>query len=242
MPEARGAYARPPRIGRVFVYRWGSTLPVTLIEPDVALTDFALAAECAVFAGWLCRGAADSGPLRRWFIVLFAALCLGSLLGGITHGFFGPAQTDVSRALWIATLASIAIAALACWGIGAHLLLPETYAKRVVALAALLLVVNLATVLFVSQAFAVAIAFYAPAVVFVLVGLVVAYARSGKSHLFPGIIGVVLSLVAAAIQQTHMEAFGLTHNALYHVVQALALLLIFLTARVLGTSSVSAVR
>ena len=202
---------------------------MTLIEPDVALTDFALAVECAIFAGWLLRERAD--PLRRWFIALFSALCLGSLLGGITHGFFGPAQTDMSRALWVGTLLSIAVAALACWGIGAHLLLGAQRARRVVATAAVLFVANVATVLFVNRTFVVAIAFYAPAVVFVLVGLVAAYGRCRAAALLPGIAGVLLSLAAATIQHLQLVAFGLTHNALYHVVQAVGLLLIFVTAR-----------
>ena len=43
----------------------------------------------------------------------------------------------------------------------------------------------------------------------------------------------MLSLIAAVIQQTQtgIVALGLSHNALYHLVQAVGLLLIFLTAR-----------
>jgi hypothetical protein len=43
---------------------------------------------------------------------------------------------------------------------------------------------------------------------------------------------VVLSFVAAAIQltETAVPSLGLSHNALYHLVQAVALLLIFVAA------------
>jgi hypothetical protein len=44
---------------------------------------------------------------------------------------------------------------------------------------------------------------------------------------------VLLSIVAALIQQMQVAALGLSHNALYHVVQAIGLLLIFITARTL---------
>ena len=203
---------------------------MALVEPDVALTDFALAAECALFAGWLQWRRGAWGPLRHWFSALFAALCVGALLGGITHGFFGSAQTDLARALWAATLVSIAVAALACWAIGAHLLAPGYAATRIVGAAAALWVVNVAAVLFVSPHFATAIAFYAPAVLFVLLGLVVAYVRTAKRALLPGIAGVLLSIVAAAVQQMQVAAFGLSHNAPYHVVQAVGLLLMFATA------------
>jgi hypothetical protein len=45
--------------------------------------------------------------------------------------------------------------------------------------------------------------------------------------------GVVLTFVAAGIQQARIDLHPtwLTHNTLYHVVQGIALLLIFLAAR-----------
>jgi hypothetical protein len=206
---------------------------VTLIEPDVALTDFALAAECALFAGWLYwRGAAGS-PLRFWFVILFAALGIGALLGGITHGFFPDAQSDVARAVWMATLVAIGAGALASWAVGAHVLSADTTARWFTAAAASLFALNVVVVLYVSQSFLVAIAFYAPATVFALVAFGLAYRATGRSSLLFAMAGIVLSLIAAVIQQTHtgIAALGISHNALYHLVQAVGLLLIFLTAR-----------
>ena len=66
---------------------------------------------------------------------------------------------------------------------------------------------------------------------FALIAFVLAYRASGAAVLLFAIAGIVLSLIAAVIQQTHTAALGLTHNALYHLVQAAGLLLIFLTAR-----------
>jgi hypothetical protein len=217
---------------------------VTLIEPDVALTDFALAAECALFAGWLYGCGAAGNPLRRWFVILFAALGIGALLGGITHGFFPEATSDVARAVWIATLIAIGVGALASWAIGAHVLFASTVARWWSAAAALLFALNVAVVLYVSQSFVVAIAFYAPAIVFALLAFMLAYRSSGSWSLLPAIAGIVLSLIAAVIQQTHtgIAALGLTHNALYHLVQAVGLLLIFLTARRLACAGRDPVR
>lgn len=209
---------------------------VTLIEPDVALTDFGLAAECALFAGLLCwRGAAGSA-LGRWFVVLFAALGLGALLGGITHGFLPDAGSDAARAVWAVTLIAIGVAALASWAIGAYMLFAGSTARWVLMAAGLMLMLNVAVVLYVSQSFLVAIAFYAPAIIFALAAFVLAYRASGNGVLLFAIAGIVLSLIAAVIQQTQtgIAALGLSHNALYHVVQAVGLLLIFLTARGLG--------
>jgi hypothetical protein len=211
---------------------------VTLIEPDVALTDFGLAAECALFAGWLLRRGLTGNPLRRWFVVLFAALSLGALLGGITHGFLPDAASDAARMVWNATLIAIGVAALASWAVGAHVLFANSTARWFTAAAALLFAINVAVVLYVDQSFLVAIIFYAPAIVFALVAFVLAYRTSGKAVLLFAIAGIVLSLIAAVIQQTQtgIVALGLTHNALYHVVQAVGLLLIFLTARGLGSA------
>jgi len=209
---------------------------VTLIEPDVALTDFGLAAECALFAGWLVWRGLTGNPLRRWFVVLFAALGLGALLGGITHGFLPDAGSDAARAVWSATLMAIGVAALASWAVGAYMLFAGSTARWVLAAAALMLMLNVAVVLYVSQSFQVAIAFYAPAIIFALVAFVLAYRSSGNAVLLFAIAGIVLSLIAAVIQQSHtgIVALGLSHNALYHLVQAVGLLLIFLTARGLG--------
>lgn len=211
---------------------------MTLIEPDVALTDFGLAIECALFAGQLCWRGSTGSPLGRWFVVLFVALGTGALLGGITHGFLPDGGSDAARMVWNATLMAIGVAALASWAVGAHVLFAEHMARRVIAAAVLVLMLNVAVVLYVSQSFLVAIAFYAPAIIFALAAFVLAYRASGNAVLLYAIAGIVLSLIAAVIQQTHtgIVALGLTHNALYHLVQAAGLLLIFLTARGLGSA------
>lgn len=211
---------------------------VTLIEPDVALTDFGLAAECALFAGWLWWRGLAGNSLGRWFVVLFVALGLGALLGGITHGFLPDAASDAARAIWNVTLMAIGVAALASWAVGAHVLFAGSTVRWVLAAAGLMLMLNVGVVLYVSQSFLVAIGFYAPAIIFALAAFVLAYRTSGNAVLLFAIAGVVLSLIAAIIQQTHtgIAALGLSHNALYHVVQAVGLLLIFLTARGLGSA------
>jgi len=204
---------------------------MTLLEPDVALTDFGLAAECALFAGWLYARDRARAPVVRWFIILFVALGVGALLGGITHGFLADPQSVASRTVWAATLLAIGGVALASWAIGAHLLFTASGAQRVLLLAGVLFALYTGAVLFFSQSFAVAIVNYVPAAAFALAAFVLTYVRRRAAYMLPGIAGLLLSFAAAGIQQGGIAALGLSHNALYHVVQALALLLIFLTAR-----------
>ena len=123
---------------------------MTLTEPAVALTDFALAIECAVFVALLARGDASDKTLRLWFVVFFASAGLASVLGGSVHGFFPDKSSDSRQILWQATLLAILVTALAAWNIGAGLLLTERNATVVRRLAILQLGVFSFVVLFVK--------------------------------------------------------------------------------------------
>ena len=206
---------------------------MTLLEPDVALTDFGLALESGCFAVWLERRYAPDAPLRLGFIGFFAAVAVAAFLGGVTHGFLPDEQARLYRVVWLSTLIAIGAAALASWAIGARLIFGGKTADRVTAFAALLFAAYIAAVIFVSQSFAVAIVHYLPAAAFLLFAFAYAWRRRQSGLLAAGIAGVALTFVAAAVQQgrvgLHPRYFN--HNALYHLVQAFALLLIFLAAR-----------
>jgi Family of unknown function (DUF6962) len=204
---------------------------MTLHEPAVALSDFALAIECGAFAAWLVRRSRT--PIGLAFAALFAASAVAALLGGITHGFLPDQQTLAARLVWSGTLAAIGIAGFACWVVGALLLLPPRGARVVAVLAGLVFIGYLAVILFVSRSFTVAVADYAPASAFLLIAFGLAFWRQRTGYLLAGVAGVLLSFVAAAIQQAGIALHPgyLDHNTLYHLVQALAFLLLFLAAR-----------
>ena len=88
-------------------------------------------------------------------------------------------------------------------------------------------------VLFVRRDFLIAILAYFPALVFIGVGFLLAYRRRRRRPLLIGFLGVCLMLFAAAAQQAelgiHPRYFD--HNALYHLLQAIALFMVFLAAR-----------
>lgn len=88
-----------------------------ITEPDVALTDYAIAVECTVFVWLLHRGGDPEQPLRRSLMFVFGAISAASLAGGTAHGFFlGPTSTR-ARVLWPATLIAIGGVTLAAWGL-----------------------------------------------------------------------------------------------------------------------------
>ena len=208
---------------------------MTLSEPDVALTDFALALECAGFSAWLSGYRGARTPMQRWFVVFFVSVGSAALFGGITHGFLPDPRSPLHRLLWAATLLSIGVTALAGWILAAQLVLSAAATRRVAAFATVAFAAYAAVVLLVSQSFAVAIIFYLPAAASLLAAFVVVYRRRHARFASTGIGGLALSGVAAWVQQSGISLHPLyfNHNALYHLIQAVALLLIFLAARYL---------
>src|SRR2546426_7467653 len=98
-----------------------------MTEPDVALTDYALAIECALFA-YLVR--------RREHALFFGSAAVASLAGGTVHGFFLDARTLGNEILWRITLIAIGVTAASAWAIGARGLFSAPMARRITIAAA----------------------------------------------------------------------------------------------------------
>ncbi len=206
---------------------------MTLLEPAVSLTDLGLAIENTVFAVLLARQTTSHRAVQRWWILFFASLALAALLGFVTHGFFADKSLPLYRQLWGATLLSIGIMALAATALAALLIYDARVAARIVWSTASLLVPYSVAVIAGYHHFGLAIAAYTPAMIFLLSAFVVRLRLHAARYWLVGIAGLVLTAVAAAIQQLgvglHPEHFN--HNALYHVIQAPALWMLYLTAR-----------
>lgn len=204
-----------------------------MTEPDVALTDYAIAIECAIFVYLLHRRDRGATRLGTWLLVFFGATSLAALAGGTVHGFFLDAESTGHVVFWRVALVAIGAAALSAWAIGAEMLLPSLAARRVSIAAGLGFAGYCAVVLFFAQNFRVAVIFYLPAGLFLFGVLCVLYARERERHILIAGSGLALTFVAAAVQQAgialHSTYFN--HNALYHLIQAVALWLLFLGFR-----------
>lgn len=88
-------------------------------------------------------------------------------------------------------------------------------------------------VLFASHNFAIAIAGYLPATLFLLFAFISVYERTGAGAIGWGIAGVFLSLCAAGVQRLGIgiRRVYLDHNGVYHVIQGAALWMIYKGAR-----------
>jgi hypothetical protein len=201
-------------------------------EPAVALTDYILAIESAIFAILLHRRRPSA--LQFWLTVYFASVCAASLFGGTVHGFFSHLQSSTrqtlwSQALWSATLLAIGVTALATWFMVAALLSSRRLSVLVRMAAALQVAAYTICVLFITTSFWTAIAVNIPAVVFLLTTVAHKYSVERQRPLLLMIASLALSLFAAALQQLRvgLHPIHFDHNAVYHVIQAIALYLLY---------------
>lgn len=84
-------------------------------------------------------------------------------------------------------------------------------------------------VTFLERHFLVAVLHYAPAIAWLLVAAVVTYRRLGQGAALVGAMGIGLTFVASSMQAAGLALHPVyfDHNALYHVIQGVALYLIF---------------
>ncbi len=165
-------------------------------------------------------------------MLFFCAAAAASLIGGTVHGFFPDPETLAARALWPATMIAVGAAAWAAWGLGSEIALAAAGA-RVVALAATVeFAIYGIAVIYGMRSYRAAILNYLPAALFLLAVFVIAYLRSRNSAHLLGAAAMVVTLIAAVLQQAQVAiaTLGITHNALYHLVQGVGLLLLFLSA------------
>ena len=199
-----------------------------IAEPDVTLTDWALSVE----AGVLAILAARAGTPRAW-VVFFGSIAVAALLGGISHGFFPDTADPRAAALRRTTLLALGVTSAAAFSASAGALLNTTPARRVTLSAIGLATVYAAVVSVVTDAFAVAIAAYLPATAFLFVAFVAVYRATGATAPLAGAIGVGVLLLGSWVQWRGIaaSALGLGHNALYHVIEMIALPLLYRGAR-----------
>lgn len=205
-----------------------------LHEPVVVLTDYLLAVECGVFAAILARRGADAA-----WIVVFAATSVAALLGGTVHGFLPDPEAPASRALWVITLLCVGVIAAALVRVGAGVGWSRERARRLNPVLGMALIGYAGVVLFLSREFIVAIAAYLSAALFMMF----IFARNGwrgrSAGVAPALSGVAVAIGGSAAQNAGigLHPVYFDHNALYHLVQAVAMYLLFRAALEVGESS-----
>ena len=205
---------------------------ISIHEPDVVFTDLALALLGAYF-GWRLW-TRRPGSLARTGAVLMGGLASGAFWGAVFHAFF-PADTATVPGFiaWVPVSLSIVVAASAMLELALIALAPRLSRTARRACVAAYAVTFAAVVLLVDESFTSIVRFYLPALLLFLLGAAVQAIR-GRSRGW-GLIaaGLLVSIGAALLQQArvaiHPDYFD--HNAVYHVVQCIALVFIYLGFR-----------
>ena len=165
--------------------------------------------------------------------MFFGSASVAAPTGGTVHGFFLDVETVGYAILWPATLVAIGVTALSAWAIGAGIQFSAGVARWIAIGAAVEFAGYCIVVLFVAQAFRIAVLNYLPAALFLLSVLAIAYARVREREVLVALGGLVLTFVAAEVQQggVALHPVYFNHNALYHLIQAVALFMLFWGAR-----------
>jgi hypothetical protein len=203
-----------------------------IAEPDVALTDYALAVESFLFSAWI-HGIRASSSLRFWFVVLFGSIGMAAFVGGTVHGFLTDPQTRASSICWMITMIVLGISALSEYGIAARILLAPRPGNVAISAAVLTFALYVAIVVAWNATFRIAVIDYIGGLIFLVIAFVRLYVRDRSRPAFVGLVGLLLTVGASITQQTHISIHPryFNHNALYHLLEGIALFLIYCAAR-----------
>ena len=203
---------------------------MTMSEPMTLVTDYLLAILTGVLAYLLWRrsghagrvGRAGTGAWLRWWSAAYAATALGGIAGGTVHGFQHALPPRVAEGIWMITLQSLVFAgfAVTC-AIIAATRLSSARARAVAALAFGAYAVWVVA----HPVFLAALVAYGAALV-ALTAFALRNPLSAGGRLLLG--GIAVSVLAAGIQRSRISLHPhFNHNDLFHVVQALAVWLLY---------------
>jgi hypothetical protein len=202
-------------------------------EPDVTLTDYALALECAVCAALLGLTPTSRKWLRNAGMFFFVFLGCSAATGGTVHGFCPDRNSPACQILWQLTLQAVGWASFSTWVLGAGIFATGRTARWLALAGIPQIALFSALALFFTQEFWIVFTIYLPASLLLLAGFCRAGWYGGHRFLLVGASGSVLAFVSSFLQfmGIGIDPIYFNHNALAHVVQAVALALIFLGAR-----------
>jgi hypothetical protein len=200
---------------------------VTIHEADVALTDVGL----ALLGGWIAFSLGGMHPrtdVQTYGARINAALAVAAFGGALFHAFF-PAKvaTASGRAMWLFTTTAIAVATSYMLLLALRLVAPKWSYRKVAAV--IVGIAFVGTIAFVDPSYRTVVLFYGPALLLLLAAATREAVRSTESAWWLVAGGLGLSVLAALLQQARVRLHPIyaDHNALYHVVQAVALFVLY---------------
>lgn len=200
-----------------------------MLEPDVALTDLILAAQCAVFSVVLFRRDGGQSRLPLLFAWLFVALGLSSLFGGVWHGMFSASGTAAGSVVWFLTMAALAAAAAVLWLIAGVLVPTRRVSSLLPVIAVVQFGVQISISAFVTDSFAVAAVGLLPPLATVFILCVDLSRSTGAAGTLYAALGFALAALAGLIIvfDLSLHPRWATTHAVYHIVHFVAFWFVF---------------
>jgi Family of unknown function (DUF6962) len=203
---------------------------VSIHEADVALTDVGLAI-LGSYLGWRLWSRPERSALERRGAIIMVGLAGAALWGAIFHAFFPDhTATPMGFSVWMLVVLSILVVSVALLELALEVLatrLPPTIRHGIVAIYALAFAI---VVFFRDESFTSIVRFYGPALLLVLIAAVERLLRTRSTGWRLIAVGFTISIGAAVLQQAHvgLDPVYFNHNAVYHVLQGVALVLLYL--------------
>jgi uncharacterized protein DUF6962 len=199
-------------------------------DPDVAGTDLALAL-LAAYLGWRLWVGSGKRKLQKSGAILLAALASAAIWGAIFHAFFPAGTATGSGSLaWKPVALSIVIAGAVMLDLGLSLLLPQLvpHLRRFIGLT--YVAGFAAVVILLDDSFTSIVRFYIPPLILLLLAAAHQSVQSRSADWTLILAGLLLSAGAALLQQGRVAFHPVyfDHNAVYHLVQTLAVVLLYL--------------
>jgi hypothetical protein len=204
-------------------------LGITIHDPDVAFTDLGLAL-LGGYLGWRLWHAPGPRLLLRNGTVLMGGLASAALWGAAFHAFFPAGTATLPGFLaWVPVVLSIVVAASAMLELSLRLLLPRIQLPARRSIVATYAASFAVVVLLVHESFSSIVCFYIPALILLLIAAGHQAIRSRDTGWALIAIGLIMSAGAALLQQARVAVHPVyfDHNAVYHVVQGIALVVLY---------------
>jgi len=206
---------------------------ISIHEPDVVFTDLGLAI-LAAYLGWRLWTVPGKGSLTKAGAVLLGGLASAAFWGAIFHAFF-PADTATLPGFiaWIPVVVSIIVAGAIMLELGLRFLVPALPAPVRRSIVATYAAGFAGVVLLVDESFTSIVRFYVPPLILFLVAAGHQAIRGRNAGWTRIALGLIISVGAAQLQQGEVSIHPLyfDHNAVYHVVQSVAIVFLYLGFR-----------
>jgi hypothetical protein len=199
-----------------------------LHDPDVVLTDLALAL-LGAYLGWRLWMAPNRRAMTRTGVVIMGALASAAFWGAVFHAFF-PAGTATSAGFmtWVPVVLSILVIAAALLELGLRVSTPRLPPPARHAIVATYAGVFAAVALLIDASFSTIVRFYAPIVFLFLIVAGRRAVRDRDAGWTLIAVSFAISVLAAGLQQARVSIHEhFDHNAVYHVLQGVALVLLY---------------